>query len=68
VGADAEPVDRRFNLAEALQQVFVHAAARENGNLLETSFVEDAPDLARVLGQIPAVEPDSFDGYSVSRQ
>src|SRR5439155_24372924 len=66
--AEAEAVDRRAAGDQIAQPVLVEVAAREDGDLAEPARVEDAPDPARVLGQVAAVEPDASHRDALARE
>jgi len=44
-----------------MQAVFIQIAARKNGDLLQPAIVQDAPDIARMCGEVAAIQAYAFD-------
>jgi len=66
--ADAKSVDGCILLHQALNDVFIDAAAGENGDVLQTAIIENTPHLEGMISQIAAVKPHAFDLDAVPHQ
>src|SRR5512144_495110 len=54
--ADPEAVDGRILLCQSFDDVFIDTAAGEDGHVLKSSGIENAPHFERMIRQIAAVE------------
>ena len=61
-GADGKTVDRSPAGDQGLDAVLVQVSAGENSRVREAATIQNGPHLARMFGQIPAIQPHSVNG------
>ena len=66
--ADTVAVDGDVVAPVRVEQVFIDAAAGEDGHVTQSPLIEDVPYLACMLGKVAAVDAHTFDGDALAPQ